>query len=522
MKSPSIPPRATQPPTKEPLTPSKRESFNRRALTGLILAPLGFILILLAPTPEGMSIEAQRAAAVAFIMAILWICETIPIPITSLLPIVLFPSLGIMPTSQATAPYGSHLVFLFMGGFIIALSMQRWDLHRRLALHVIRLIGFSPSRLVLGFMLATALLSAFVSNTATTVMMLPIGLAVITQASAALKQSQSGSSEKALHAFSINLMLGIAYAASIGGLATLIGTPPNTVLAGYLSKTYNYEITFANWLLVGVPMVALFLPICWLWLTRICNPMKGLRLPDSDKVLKQQIAELGVMNTGEKWTLAVFSLTALGWLFRPQIAQFFPDPSMLKDSSIAIAGAICLFFLPTNLRKHEFVMNWEWASKLPWGVLLLFGGGFALAQGFAVSGLANWIVNQVGMLSNLPIVALILCIALIVTFLTELTSNTATATILMPVLAGVAIGLGQSPLLLIAPAALSASCAFMLPVATPPNAIVFSSGHVSIPQMMKAGFGLNVIGIFLITLITYIALIPAFEIVLNIVPTWAQ
>lgn len=216
-----------------------------------------------------MSIEAQRVAAAAFVMAVFWICETIPIPITSLLPIVLFPALGIMPTSQATAPYGSHLVFLFMGGFIIALSMQRWNLHRRLALHVIQFIGFSPARLVLGFMLATALLFAFVSNTATTVMMLPIGLAVITQAASTLKQQQTEASDQALKAFAVNLMLGIAYAASIGGLATLIGTPPNTVLAGYLSKTYGYEITFANWLMVGVPMVALFLPICWLWLTKI-------------------------------------------------------------------------------------------------------------------------------------------------------------------------------------------------------------------------------------------------------------
>ena len=469
-----------------------------------------------------MSIEAQRVAAAAFVMATLWICETIPIPITSLLPIVLFPALGIMPTSQATAPYGNHLIFLFMGGFIIALSMQRWDLHRRLALHVIQFVGFSPARLVLGFMLATAILSAFVSNTATTVMMLPIGLAVITQATDTLKQQQSEVPAKALQAFSLNLMLGIAYAASIGGLATLIGTPPNTVLAGYLSKTYGYEITFANWLLVGVPMVALFLPICWLWLTKISNPMAGLTLPNSDKVLREQIIEMGSMSKGEKWTLIVFCCTATGWLFRPQIAQLFPDPTMLKDSSIAIAGAVCLFFIPINLRKHEFVMNWEWASKLPWGVLLLFGGGFALAQGFAVSGLAAWIVHQVDALAGLPTIALILGIAALVTFLTELTSNTATATVLMPVLAGVAIGLGQSPLLLIAPAALSATCAFMLPVATPPNAIVFGSGHVTIPQMIKSGFGLNIIGIFLITLITYVALIPAFDIVLNVVPAWAK
>ncbi len=469
-----------------------------------------------------MSIEAQRMAAIAFVMATLWICETIPIPITSLLPIVLFPALGIMSTSQATAPYGNHLIFLFMGGFIIALSMQRWNLHRRLALHVIQLVGFSPARLVFGFMLATALLSAFVSNTATTVMMLPIGLAIIAQASETLKQQNAEVSSKSLEAFSLNLMLGIAYAASIGGLATLIGTPPNTVLAGYLSKTYGYEITFAKWLMVGVPMVVLFLPICWLWLTKISNPMSGLSLPNSNKVLREQIVELGKMNKGEKWTLVVFCCTATGWLFRPQIAQFFPEPSMLKDSSIAIAGAICLFLLPINLRKHEFVMNWEWASKLPWGVLLLFGGGFALAQGFDASGLAAWIVQQVGALSILPTIVLILCIAALVSFLTELTSNTATATVLMPVLAGVAIGLGQSPLLLIAPAALSASCAFMLPVATPPNAIVFGSGHVTIPQMIKSGFGLNVIGIFLITLITYVALIPAFDIVLNVVPSWAQ
>ncbi|WPJ95088.1 DASS family sodium-coupled anion symporter [Coraliomargarita algicola] len=496
--------------------------FGMRQRVGLVVGPLAFLIMLLLPTPEGMSWEAQRVAAVTLLMATWWISEAIPIPATSLLPIMLFPLLGVMSTGQATSGYANHLIFLFMGGFIIALAMQRWDLHRRIALHVIRVTGFSPGRLVFGFMLATALLSAFVSNTATTVMMLPIGMAVVQQMFAEVKASGRENREAGMRALSLNLMLGIAYAASIGGIATLIGTPPNTVLASYLAKTYDYEITFAKWLMVGVPLVCVFLPLVWIWLTRVANPMPGVEIPNAKQVIDAELKEMGKMQAGERWTLFVFSLTSCGWIFRPQLAALFPEPGMIKDASIAIAGALILFVIPVQFSKRIFVMDWEWAAKLPWGVLILFGGGLALAEGFQVSGLASFIVGQITIFENLPIFVVVLCVTALVIFLTELTSNTATSTMLMPVLAGIAIGLGQSPLILLAPAALAASCAFMLPVATPPNAIVFGSGHVTIPQMVRSGFALNIIGIILIPLCLYFLFIPVFEIVLGNLPDWAQ
>jgi sodium-dependent dicarboxylate transporter 2/3/5 len=512
--------RVQKDPTRAP--DDRSREFGLRQRVGLVVGPLAFLIMLWVPTPPGMSLEAQRVAAVTILMATWWISEAIPIPATSLLPILMFPLLGVMPTGQATAGYANHLIFLFMGGFIIALAMQRWDLHRRIALHVIRLTGFSPGRLVLGFMLATALLSAFVSNTATTVMMLPIGMAVVQQMIAELKTSSSGQSDAGMQALSLNLMLGIAYAASIGGIATLIGTPPNTVLASYLVKTYDYEITFAKWLMVGVPLVCVFLPLVWLWLTKVANPMHGVKIPNAKKIIDLELQQMGRMSAGERWTLLVFLLTSSGWIFRPQLAALFPEPGMIKDATIAIAGALVLFVIPVHFRKRIFVMDWEWAAKLPWGVLILFGGGLALAEGFQVSGLAGSIVGYITIFDNLPIFLVVLCVTALVIFLTELTSNTATSTMLMPVLAGIAIGLDQSPLVLLAPAALAASCAFMLPVATPPNAIVFGSGYVTIPQMVRSGFALNIMGIVLIPLCLYFLFIPVFEIVLGDLPAWVK
>jgi sodium-dependent dicarboxylate transporter 2/3/5 len=481
--------------------------------------------MLVVPTPAGMEPTAQKMAAVALLMATWWMCESIPIPATSLLPIALFPLMGIMPTGKATAPYASHLIYLFMGGFIIALSMQRWNLHRRIAMNIVKIVGFSPGRLIFGFMAATAALSAFVSNTATTVMMMPIGLAIITHV---IEEGKKEGLDREIDfspdkfAFGLNLMLGIAYAASIGGIATLIGTPPNTILAGYLQKTYGYEITFAAWMKVGVPLVLVMLPLCWLWLTRVANPMKLKKVPGGRDMINQELRQMGSMNTGERWTALVFLLTALAWIFRKNIGFLFPDPKMVTDAAIAMTGAIVLFLIPINLKKNEFVMDWHWAAKMPWGVLILFGGGLAMAAGFKDTKLADWIGSQVGLLSNAPILILVIAVTTLIIFLTELTSNTATAAMVMPILSAVAIGLGQSPLLLIVPAAIAASCAFMLPVATPPNAIVFGSGYVTIPQMVKSGFGLNIIGIVLTVAVTYLLVIPLFGVVLNEVPAWAQ
>jgi sodium-dependent dicarboxylate transporter 2/3/5 len=497
--------------------------YTKRQFFGLVLGPVLFVLMLFMPTPGGMEPAAQKMAAIALLMATWWMCESIPIPATSLLPIPLFPFLGIMNTQSATAPYASHLIYLFMGGFIIALAMQRWNLHRRIAMNIVKVVGFSPARLIFGFMVATAVLSAFVSNTATTVMMMPIGLAIISHV---VEEGKREGLDKKIDlspegfAFGLNLMLGIAYAASIGGVATLIGTPPNTVLAGYLTKTYGYEITFVDWLKVGVPLVVVMLPICWLWLIKVANPMELKRVPGGRDLINAELKEMGSMSTGERWTALVFALTALGWIFRQQIGFLFPDPKMVTDASIAMAGALVLFLIPINLKRNEFVMNWTWAAKMPWGVLILFGGGLAMAGGFKASGLAEWLGMQVGLLANAPVLLLIIAVTALIIFLTELTSNTATSAMVMPILSAVAIGLGQSPLLLIVPAAIAASCAFMLPVATPPNAIVFGSGYVTIPQMARSGFGLNLIGIVLVVVFTYLLVIPSFDVVIGEIPAW--
>ena len=499
--------------------------YTTRQRVGLFLGPLLFVIMFLVPTPSGMEPLAQKMAAVALLMATWWMTEAIPIPATSLLPITLFPLLGIMHTKKAAAPYASHLIFLFMGGFIIALAMQRWNLHRRIAMNIVRIVGFSPGRLIFGFMAATAVLSAFVSNTATTVMMMPIGLAIIQHVISegkkeGLDKSIDFSPEK--FAFGLNLMLGIAYAASIGGIATLIGTPPNTVLAGYLTKTYGYEITFAKWMMVGVPLVVVMLPLCWLWLTKVANPMKLTKVPGGRDLISSELKAMGSMSSGERWTAIVFALTALGWIFRSSLGvHVFADPKLVTDAAIAMTGALILFVIPINWRKNEFVMNWHWASKMPWGVLILFGGGLSMAGGFKVTNLANWIGSQVGLLEAAPVLVLIIAVATLIIFLTELTSNTATSAMVMPILSAVAIGLGQSPLLLIVPAAIAASCAFMLPVATPPNAIVFGSGYVTIPQMVKSGFGLNILGIILTVLLTYLVVMPVFGIQIDVVPDWA-
>jgi sodium-dependent dicarboxylate transporter 2/3/5 len=501
-----------------------REYTNRQKF-GLLLGPALFLLMLLIPTPAGMEPAAQNMAAVALLMATWWMCESIPIPATSLLPIALFPLFSISSTQKATAPYANHLIFLFMGGFIIALSMQRWNLHRRIAMNIVKAVGFSPGRLIFGFMAATAALSAFVSNTATAVMMMPIGLAIISHV---IEEGKKEGLDKEIDfspekfAFGLNLMLGIAYAASIGGVATLIGTPPNTVLAGYLQKTYGYEITFARWMMVGVPLVLILLPLCWLWLTKVANPMKLKKVPGGRALINSELKAMGRMNAGERWTSVVFGLTALAWIFRAQLVFLFPDPKLVTDATIGMTGALLLFLIPINLKKNTFVMDWHWASKMPWGVLILFGGGLAMAEGFKVTGLATWVGSQVSLLEHAPILVLIIAVTTLIIFLTELTSNTATAAMVMPILAAVAIGLGQNPLLLVVPAAIAASCAFMLPVATPPNAIVFGSGYVTIPQMVRSGFGLNLIGIALTVLLTYALVIPVFDVVIDQVPAWTQ
>ncbi|MDK2847695.1 MAG: solute carrier family 13 (sodium-dependent dicarboxylate transporter), er 2/3/5 [Desulfuromonadales bacterium] len=497
-------------------------AWSRRRLIGLLAGPALFASMFLLPVPDDMTPEAQKMAAIALLMATWWMCEAIPIPATALLPLILMPMCGLLPMKDAAAPYASELIFLFMGGFLIALSMQRWNLHRRIALLVVCGFGFAPDRLVLGFMVASAGLSAFVSNTVTALMMMPIGVAVIQHVVAegrrmGLDRSIDFSCEK--FAFGTNLMLGIAYACSIGGIATLIGTPPNTVLAGYLQHTYGFEITFARWMQVGVPLAVVMLGLCWVWLTRFANPMRLVRVPGGRELIQNELRSLGPMCRGECVTAVVFGLTALAWILREVVAELWPAPSMISDAVIGMTGGLLLFVIPVG-RRGTFAMNWEWANRLPWGMLLLFGGGLSLACGFERTGLSSWLAGRIELLSGAPILVLVLAVTLLIIFLTELTSNTATAAMAMPVLCAVALGIGENPLLLLVPAALAASCAFMLPVATPPNAIVFGSGNVTMSQMIKSGFALNLIGIVLITLLTYSLVVPLFGIVYGLVPSW--
>jgi len=496
-----------------------------RQRIGLFLGLGLFILVLVLPPASGMSPQAKRTAAVALLMACWWISEAIPIPVTALLPLILFPLLSIMAAKDVASRYADQNIFLFMGGFFIAMAMQRWELHKRIALHIIRILGTSPHRIILGFMIATAFLSMWISNTATTMMMFPIGLAVILHAQAMIKKENlSINTAKGEFNFGTALMLAIAYSASIGGIATLVGTPPNIVFAGIARSLFPKapEIGFLDWFKIGLPLVIIFLPIVWIYLTRIILPLRLKKIPGEKNVIEQDLKSLGPMKIGEKLTLVVFVVVAVAWIFRQNIdVGLFVIPGWsnilgisdyVHDSTVAMIGALLLFLLPVNWRKREFVLNWEWAVRIPWGIILLFGGGFAIAAGFQSSGLAQWIGERLSFLSGIPLIFMIMCICLFLTFLTEITSNTATTTMMMPVLGSMAVAMCIHPYLLMIPATISASCAFMLPVATPPNAIIFGSGYLRIPDMAKAGFFLNLIGVLIVTLIVYFLAIPVFKI----------
>ncbi len=509
-----------------------RATFRHRL--GLFLAIPLFLFFLLFPISGTIEPIAQRTLAVAFLMAWLWITEALPIPATSLIPIVAFPLLKIMNTKTVVQSYGDSNIFLFMGGFFLAMSMQKWGLHRRVALHIIKFIGMGPRKIILGFMLATAFLSMWISNTATTMMMYPIGLAVILQLTSLKTQENELLSEKVKTSFQLALMLGIAYAASIGGIGTKIGTPPNIVFAAAVNSLFPDapEIGFLQWMKVGLPLVAVFIPLTWLYLTRIAQPIKINKFSGGREVIENELKKLPKMSRGERSVLIIFTLTAFAWIFRKNIelgtftvpgwSNMLGVENLVNDATVAILAAIVLFAFPVSLKEKSFLLDWEWAIKIPWGILLLFGGGIALASGFKVSGLAAWVGQNLSLFSHVPLIVMIFITCIMLTFLTEVTSNTATSTIFMPILAATAIAIGIHPFVLMIPATISASCAFMLPVATPPNAIIFGSGFVSIPQMAKNGVGLNFIGVFIVTLITYLIAIPAFGIVLRSLPSWIQ
>jgi len=496
-----------------------------RQRIGLFLGPALFFLIILLPAAHDMTIQAKMAAAVAVLMATWWITEALPIPATALVPLLLFPLFGIMSAADVAARYADQNIFLFIGGFFIAMAMQRWELHKRIALYIIKFLGTSPTRLILGFMVATAFLSMWISNTATAMMMFPIGLAVILHAETMVKKARLDiPTERGTFTFGTALMLGIAYAASIGGVATLVGTPPNIVFAGMVRSLFPKaaEIGFLDWFKIGLPFAIVFLPVTWFYLTRIVLRPRLKEIPGERTIIDEDLSMLGNMGRGEVMTLIVFVFVALAWIFRKNIdIGFFTIPGWsnllglekyVHDSTVAICGALLLFVLPVNFKKREFVLNWEWAVKIPWGIILLFGGGFALAAGFQSSGLAGWIGGRLVFLGGVHPILMIASICLLMTFLTEVTSNTATTTMMMPVLGAMAVALSMHPFLLMIPAAMSASCAFMLPVATPPNAIIFGSGYLRIPEMARVGFFLNLIGVVIITLLVYFLGIPLFNI----------
>lgn len=480
------------------------DSYDTRQRVGLALGLLFFVVILLLPV-KIHSPEAKRTLAIAALMATWWVSEALPIAAVSILPLVLFPAFGIMSSSEVSSQYGHRLIFLFMSGFLIAVAMQKWKLHRRIALYIIKAIGTGPKRIILGFMVASGFLSMWVSNTATTMMMATVGLAVV---SFVTKASEEKGSEKPQLTtnFGVALMLGIAYACNIGGMGTIIGTPPNALLVAFMENNLGQEISFLNWMLVGVPIVVILLPLAWWYLTNVSSPIHLETIPGGGDLIEEKIDELGPMGKGEKRVLAVFALTAFLWIIRSfLITPYLP---MVGDATIGMTMALLLFMIPVNLEEGEFALDWEWAVKIPWGTLILFGGGLALAKGIEESGLANWLAGRLDWFTHLPLfLFLLLVIALMVT-ITQLTSNTGTAAMMLPVLVPLASAMGIEFLVLAIPAILGISGAFMLPVATPPNAIVFGTGQVSIPQMVKNGFGLNVIALVIVTAFGYFVLQP--------------
>ena len=468
---------------------------------GLYLGAILFLLVILLPTPDGMSSAAQVVAAVAVLMATWWITEALPFAVTALLPLILFPASGVMGVSDVTPAYANQIIFLFLSGFVFALCIERWNLHKRIALHTINTFGFSYNRILFGFMAATAFLSMWVSNTATTLMMIPIALAVASQLEPNSPSIQSSS-------FSLSLLLGIAYSASIGGVATIIGTPPNAILVGMLEQQGGISIGFFDWMLFAFPLALCFLLIAWLYLKTMMKGLLQNNVDNSEKLLKNEISKLPPFSKEEKLVLTIFSMVCFLW-----ISRGFIDIELFKrinDSTIGLFGVLLLFMLPAK-NGSERLMDWKTTKKLPWNILILFGGGFALASGFAHTELTQWMALKFDFLQGVNIIIVIFVIVLFVIFLTEITSNTATATLLIPLMIALSQTLAISPLLLATAVAVATSYAFMLPVATPPNAIVFSSGRVPIQKMAKVGFWLNIIGSILITIFVLSLLSFVFE-----------
>jgi len=485
---------------------------NRLPKIGWVVGILVFLIMLQLPSPEGLSRDAWCVAALSLLMATFWITEAIPLPATALLPIPLVPLLGLSTVQETVVSYSHPIIFLFMGGFIVALAMERWKLHQRIALLVLRFSGDRPAFLIGGFMTVSAFLSMWVSNTATTLMMLPIAVSVV----ATVKSGRVGNTQVE-SILPKALMLSLAYGASAGGMATLVGTPPNAFFAGFVKETYGIEVGFLDWMAVGLPISILMLIMIWLMLTKIIfnvgkDPIIGVRT-----VIDKQLKTQGKLSRGEILVGGVFLTLAALWILRPWINALFPA-LRLSDTVIGMTIGLSTFLIPVDWRKGVFLMDWEWGKKIPFGILLLFGGGLTLASLIQKSGLSIWIGQQLGGLSVFPTIVIVLVMVLLVIFITELTSNTATTATFLPIAGALAITLGEHPLMLVVPATLAVSCAFMLPVATPPNAIVFSSGYLSQRDMTRVGFGLNIIGVMFVTLIAYTVMMWVFGVDPGVAP----
>ncbi|EAZ82990.1 SLC13 family permease [Algoriphagus machipongonensis] len=473
--------------------------INLKSL-GLYFGPIAFVLINFFVVFNDLNPAAQAMLALAAWMAIWWISEALPIAATAFLPLILMPLLDILPIADVSSNYMHPTVLLYMGGFLLATGIEKWNLHRRIALNIINLLGTDLRRIVLGFILATGILSMWISNSATSLMMLPIGLAVVNQFKSQLGESNSSVADR----LGKNIMLGIAYSASIGGLATLIGTPTNAIMAAVIKDLYDYSIGFNEWLAFGLPLVSVMLFICWYYLVSAANPLpKKFSLSDGKNIISTQLKALGKISFEEKLVMIVFGLVCLAWILRSFVlVKILPG---IDDTIIVLVGVLILFILPSSSGEDR-ILDWKTAERIPWGVLILFGGGLALAAGFKETGLAEWIGQRFTLIEGISFFLLLLIIIASVNFLTEVTSNVATASMLLPILASVALKLDLHPFGLMIAATLAASCAFMLPVATPPNAVVFGSGYLQMKDMVRAGFWLNIISIFLVSLMVYFVL----------------
>ena len=502
--------KASEEPEQRRGTPGERTTRSR--VIGFFAGPLlGLLLFLVLPEmplplEEGevesvMSLNGSIVAAVTAWIAIWWATEPIPIPATSLLPLVLFPlfidGVGVEDVSPS---YGSDVIFLFMGGFMLALAMQRWDLHRRIALVIVSKVGSNTGGLIAGFMVATFVIGMWVSNTAVAVMMLPVGLSVV----GLVTQLRDGRTDAN---FATALMLAIAYSASIGSVSTLISTPPNVLMVGYLAESHDIHIGFGEWMVAGVPLAIIFLIVAWVLLAKVVYPPKIKRLEGAQELIHSELAAMGPMKRAEKLVLGVFGFAAFSWIAAPMLAKnsavasALPWLESVSDAMVAMIVAVLLFIIPVN--KDERLLDWNFALKLPWGILLLFGGGIAISSQFTSSGLSEWIGGRVAGLAGVPMWVLILAVLVLVLCLTELTSNTATAATFLPIMGGVAVGMDIDVLALVIPAVLAASMSFMLPVATPPNAVAFGSGYVKITEMLRAGLWFNITALFMIMLAMY-------------------